>query len=467
MSLASIKKSVLQKIKPGQEEEKKINEFITGIIRVAEVVSRAQPIIVGSMGRGTWLRGDHDIDLFLMFDKGVSREGLEKMGMENAREIVSQLKGKHEVKYAEHPYLRAFFGSLKVDIVPCYRIGQGEKIISAVDRSPLHVEYVTPRLTQSMRDDVRVLKQFCKGIGVYGSEAKTLGISGYVCELLVIRYGSFEKALAAVSKFMPGQIVDVEKHWDAGKEEIQKNIRKLFRNQPLVVIDPVDRERNVAAVLSCENFMKFVKASCSFIKRPSMSHFYPDPRPLSQKEFRMLQERKTKFFSVYFCKPDVIDDILYPQLRKAMERISTVLEHSEFRVIRKHCFVDAKSRKILLTFEMECWELPLINNMPGPPIFDTKNSSSFLKKYSKPVFGPYVEGCNWVIDKKRSFKTADDAVRQFLSASAKKLHQNGIPGEVAKVIFKPRIVQHEEFWNMLRKDARFSDFMRQRYFETY
>lgn len=96
MPIAPVKKFVLSKVKPSPKEEESINSFISELLRTAGVVSKAQPIIVGSLGRGTWLKGDHDIDLFLMFEKGVSREGLEKMGMENAKEIVSQLKGKYE-----------------------------------------------------------------------------------------------------------------------------------------------------------------------------------------------------------------------------------------------------------------------------------------------------------------------------------------------------------------------------------
>jgi tRNA nucleotidyltransferase (CCA-adding enzyme) len=467
MPIAKVRKDVLNKIKPDSAEEKRINEFITQLLRVAEVISKAQPIIVGSLGRGTWLRGDHDVDLFLMFDRGVSRDGLEKTGMENAKEIVSQLKGKFEIKYAEHPYVRAFVNGIKIDIVPCYKIAKGEKIISAVDRSPLHVEYVISKLNPKLRDDVRILKQFCKGIGIYGSDAKNLGISGYICELLVIKYGSFENVMKAVSKLYPGSIIDLENHWDSKKEDVEKNIRKIFRGQPLIVIDPVDRDRNVAAVLSCENFVKFVKKSREFIKRPSMNFFYPEPKPMSPKEFKKLRDRKTKFMAVSFCKPDVIDDILYPQLRKSQERILTLLRQNEFQAIRNHYFVDEKAKKIYMVFEMECWELPLLSKMTGPPIFALKNSNDFLKKYSKPMFGPFLEGEKWVIEKQRNYKTADLLIKSFLDQSSRKLHENGIPDYIAKVIYRPRILQHEEFWNIARNDKRFSDFMRQKYFEVY
>jgi tRNA nucleotidyltransferase (CCA-adding enzyme) len=466
MQLQQVKKQILSRIKPSRQEEKKINSFIEELLGVARVVSRAKPIIVGSLGRGTWLSGDHDIDLFLMFDKGVSRDGLEKMGMENAREIAAQLKGKPTIKYAEHPYIRADFSGIMADIVPCYEIKPGEKIISAVDRSPLHVEYVVSKLSENMRDEARLLKQFCKGIGVYGSDARNLGVSGYICELLIIKHGSFERALKEISRLAPGSIIDIENHWYEG-EESEKHLKKAFGNHPLILIDPVDKDRNVASSLSCENMIRFSFMAGEFLKRPSEKFFFPKPQALSASEFNKLRERKTKFFAIAMCKPDIIDDILYPQLRKTMERLEKVLAHNEFRILRDHILVDEELGKIFLAFEMECWELPFINNMRGPPIFAAKNSKDFLKKYSRPMFGPFVMGCNWVIEKQRNFKTADAAVRDFLWQSPAKLHENGIPDHIAKEITKPKILEHEAFWNLVRGNKRFSAFMRQKYFEHY
>jgi len=43
------------------------------------------------------------------------------------------------------------------------------------------------------------LKQFMKGIGVYGSELRRRGFSGYLTELLVINYGSFLGVLKEAS----------------------------------------------------------------------------------------------------------------------------------------------------------------------------------------------------------------------------------------------------------------------------
>lgn len=462
MSVQAVKKKILSKIKPNPKEERRINTFAEVLLSTAKVVSKAKPIIVGSLGRGTWLKGDHDIDMFLMFDKGVSRDGLEKMGLENAREIVYQLKGKPVVKYAEHPYIRSNFNGVQVDIVPCYEINRGEKIISAVDRSPLHAEYVISRLDEKKRDEVRLLKQFCKGIGVYGSDAKNLGLSGYACELFVIKFGSFENSLKEISKLEPGSIIDIEDHWTGEEEE--KHLKKVFYGQPLLMIDPVDKNRNVTAALSCENFAKLSFAASEFLKKPSEKFFFPILQPLAAAEMRMIQRRETRFFAVSLHKPDIIDDILYPQLRKAMERLVKLMQHNEFRVIRSNIFSDEESEKLLIIFELECWQLPFINNIVGPPIFATRNSRDFLRKYAKPLFGPFVIGSNWVIDKQRNYRTAEDCVKDFLCQNPDKLHENGIPKNIAKEMSKSKIIQHSNFWKLVQRNKKLSSFLREKYF---
>jgi len=50
--------------------------------------------------------------------------------------------------YAEHPYIKATVDGHVVELVPCYKISKGNKIISAVDRTPLHNEYVLKNLKE-------------------------------------------------------------------------------------------------------------------------------------------------------------------------------------------------------------------------------------------------------------------------------------------------------------------------------
>ena len=466
--MEELKTFVLKKIKPDKEKQEKIKDFVRSLLSTAKIASNAQPVMTGSIGRETWLKDNHDIDLFLMFSITVSREKLEKRGLEAAKKIVKLLNGTYIKKYAEHPYLQAKINDFDVDIVPCYKIKKGEKIKSAVDRSPLHVEYVLEKLEPSLRDDVRLLKQFCRGIGIYGSDAKHSGVSGYLCELLIINYGRFEEVLKAISNSNPGLIIDIENFWfkDLTKiDETKKQLRKKFKNQPLIFIDPVDKNRNVASALSCENFIRFVNKAGEFLKNPGQQFFFPVKKGLAGKQVKILQSRKTKFLSIAFSKPDIIDDNLYPQLRKTIERLTNLMIENEFKVIRKYEFVLEDIKKIVLIFEMEEWCPPFIEKRTGPPIFAIKNSRDFLKKYENPLFGHYIEDSCWVIEKEREFKTASILLTTFLNKEPDELKKKGIPKDIAEPISKANLLQHEEFWGFIKNNKELSIFLREKYFE--
>lgn len=447
-SLAKVKKEVLEKIKPSREEEEKLNKFLKKLTETARDISKSDIVIVGSIGKFTWLSGDHDIDLFIFFQKSVSRSELEKKGLEYGKRIASSLNGKWIIKYAEHPYVQIFLDNYAIDIVPCYRIEKNEKIISAVDRSPLHLSHVLNQLPQEKRDDVRLLKQFMKGISVYSSDTKNLGFSGYVCEVLILKYKSFENVLKAAAKWKAGELIDNEKR--------KIDTRKKFPDQPLIVIDPVDGNRNAAAIISPENFIKFVNASQKFLKSPDKRYFFPLPeKPLSKNEITNLKKRGTKFIALIFRKPDIIDDILYPQARRALKRLTNLLTHSEFYVLRSYEFI---GKEIIFVFELETWELPEIQKMQGPPIF-SKNSTDFLKKYSS--CRPYLAGNIWYADRPREYKTALDLLNRFIKKDLKKLGDDGIPEKIVTDFSKAKI---ENALKLINKNKEFSAFLRKKYF---
>lgn len=457
-NVEELKLRILEKIRPSKEEKERVREFVRNIIRIAKIKSGLNAVVVGSIGKGTWLSGDHDIDLFLLFPKSTSRGDLETRGLGIGKEIVKEMKGEFEIKYAEHPYVHASIEGFEVDIVPSYAIEKGEHIKSAVDRSPLHLNYILNNLDRSLIDDVRLLKQFMKGIGIYGSEAKTLGFSGYVCELLILRYGTFEDVVKSASKWQAPAIVDI-------KYKVKKDVaRKRFPDQPLIIIDPVDRKRNAAANINAENFIRFVVAAKKFMQEPNKEYFFPPPpQPLSREEINKLKKRKTKFIAITMPKPELMDDILYPQLRKMRRRIEGILKENEFVSLRSYEWVG--KRKLVLVYELEIWSLPDIKKMIGPFIFSRKHTKEFLTKYAKPEYGPYVEKTTWVVERDRKYKDATSLLEHFLSKDVKEMKMSGIPTHLCNILFNSRLLEHHEFWNFVKKNNEFSAFLRSRYFE--
>ena len=161
------------------------------------------------------------------------------------RSILNQ----QEARYAEHPYIHGTWNGMEVDLVPCYKIDSTEHLISAVDRTPFHTRYVREHLKEDQKNDVRLLKQFMKGIGTYGAEARTRGFSGYFLELLVLRYGTFKDVINAMAGWTNGTVLSLER---AGGKRF---------NDPLVFFDPVDPARNVASALSVGSFARAIYAA--------------------------------------------------------------------------------------------------------------------------------------------------------------------------------------------------------------
>ncbi len=438
---------ILKKIKPSPQEEEKIKQFVNELLRVSKTVSGLDCVVCGSIGKFTWLRGDHDIDLFILFPKSAPREELEKKGLECGKRIASELKGTHVIKYAEHPYVRADANGYVIDIVPCYRIGKNEKIISAVDRSPLHLEYVLENLDAKKRDEARLLKQFCKGVSVYGSDTRHLGFSGYLCELMIIRSGSFVKAIKDAAK------------WGAPKI-IGAGDAKKFPNQPLVLMDPVDTKRNVAANISCENFVKFVSAARKFTDKPEEKYFFKEKsRALAEEEVKRLAGRGTQFCAIVSDKPDIIDDVLYPQMRKAVDRIATALRQNEFLLLKSAEYANGK---MVLLFEMEVFSLPNVKKMTGPNVFSKKHQREFRSKYKNDAL--FVEDIYWVAEKEREFRLASQLLKHILAKSAEELNAMGIPDNIAKALQRGRFVDGKDFWDFVKDDYSFSAFLKEKYF---
>ena len=356
MSMDSILKKVLKDVTPTEKERKETGLVLEKVLKATEDVTtprRLSHVLAGSFVRDTWMPDKKEFDLFIMFPESTSREQLEKEGLEIGKGIVKKLKGKHTIAYAEHPYVRARILGYDVDIVPAYGVKSAGNIKSAVDRTPFHNRWLSAYLPGELSKEVRLLKQFCKSLDIYGSDAKTQGFSGYLCELFIVHYNSFRSFLKVAEKWEAGEVfIDHMKH-HKGQEDI-KEMRGRFRDQPLIVIDPVDPKRNVAAVISPENFTALVKACREFLKRPSLAYFFrPETRPSIKKLSKIMKERKTRLLLVSFKRPGVIDDVLWPQLRRTGRRLSDILEEYEFRVIGWSVFGNGKS---FILLELGVWE---------------------------------------------------------------------------------------------------------------
>lgn len=391
---------MLERIKPGPSERKRLQEVSVALITRIESMAEGcglelKAMLVGSAARGTWLAGDHDLDVFL----GVGVED----DLEKALELARRISPDHREKYAEHPYIQARIDGFEVDLVPCYLVDDAAHLRSAVDRTPFHNRYVKQRIA-GLEDEVLLLKQFMKGSGVYGSELRVGGFSGYLAELLVLCYGSFAAVIEAASLWKPGLKLDLE-----GRGRVEQA-------DPLVVVDPVDPGRNVAAALTLNRMLQFALAARTFMARPDIEFFFANPpAPLSDREIEaLMEERGTLPLLIEFAAPDVVEDVLYPQLRKAESSVNALLERKGFSILRSD--VISYGNRAALLLEMEVWRLSPACRREGPPVWQADHISRFLAAHPKILSGPYIKDGRMVVEEERRYAQAADLLAAELAS---------------------------------------------------
>jgi len=413
---------ILNELRPNQEEiaaanktTKKVIDFINETCKEEGIDAKA--MAVGSVAKGTWLSGKSDIDIFIHFPTTTDMDYLKETGMYLAYKTNDALNGKASEHYASHPYLTCDIDGFEVDIVPCYEIKEGESIISAVDRTILHTKYIQKHLN-GREDEVLLLKKFMDVIGTYGSEFKTGGFAGYLCELLILNYGTFEDTLRAAQKWKFHTTIDLEDFGTAND--------KIFKEDPLVFIDPTDKNRNVGAALRIERFVDFIVASRNFLafvddeREDKVFEFF---RPLKKQHLfnksneeiadyivESFNDRQTQTLVIKFPIPEMSADALHPQLLKTIDSICEKLEAEEFSVF-KHAYWTDEEKCVIFTIELNVFKQGKYYIHQGPKVWPQKACENFKAKWGDALY-PLDE--YMVLTRERQFKTAKEFITHLL-----------------------------------------------------
>lgn len=379
--------------------------------------------LMGSIAKDTFLTGDNDLDIFVFFPTDTSEETLEEEGLAIGEAVFDRFDGDYEVEYAEHPYTKGDIDGYEVEIVPAYNVESGAAIRSSVDRTPFHEAWVNEHLTDEEKDQVVLLKAFLRGQALYGSTLKVQGFSGYLCELLIAAYGDFRTVLDHAVAWDREEVLDPADHHDDG---LPPELQEKFSEDSLVVIDPVDPDRNVAAVLTTENYARFVYSAWQYLQEPDTACFFPEDTVPDAAAIQDAAEQRGDFVSVQFPAPDMIDDLLYPQLRRLMRRLTQALEDNEFRIVESGFHVG--DDQIWLLFELQTAELPDTRKHRGPPVFhNTDHIENFTEKYAD----AWVEGERLTTIVDREYPHAADLLRDVLGGD---LQAHGVPEQLVPVV---------------------------------
>ncbi|MEM0140249.1 MAG: CCA tRNA nucleotidyltransferase [Ferroplasma sp.] len=371
---------------PDDAERAKLSHIADDVLEAIRDICRtekinAKAVEVGSVSKHTNLKCS-DIDIFITFSREYSTEFIEKKGLEIGHRI---LKNGFE-KYAEHPYVSGTIDSVKIDIVPAYMIEEGQHIISTVDRTPLHTKYVNEHADKDKLHDILLLKAFMKSINVYGSEIFTSGFSGYLCEVLIIHYNSFNGFIKHMSG-LKGKLIVPENYDDASR----------YR-EPVIIIDPVDSTRNAGAAVSEENLSK-LKLACKIYLAGDYS--------LLTGNGKIAINRKNNIKIFLMPKPDIIDDIIYPQAVRFKNKIWNIFKNFDFLPISSEIYM-GKEIQILIEYERE--SMPAIKIHQGPPVYSNE-AIKFINIWNNDnrlMRGPYIIGDRVYADVKNIDEKFDD-----------------------------------------------------------
>jgi tRNA nucleotidyltransferase (CCA-adding enzyme) len=361
-------------------------------------------VVAGSAARGTFLSDRLDIDLFLLFPPDLSRERLREEGLALGHAVLEN----PSTRYAEHPYLRGTFEGFAVDAVPGYAVDDPSKPLSPVDRTPFHQQYLAARETPRHIVEIRLAKQFLRALGVYGSEAKTEGFSGYLLELLILEFGSLRGWLSAARSWrVPVRLAA------PGKEP-----PRLPEDVALVLADPVDPNRNVATALSRRNLGLTILAAGAYLDNPDPSWFEVRAHPPWSKSdaLRKVRERESHIVVVRLPKPALVDDTLYPQVRKAERAVADELSRSGFVILGSASAAGGES--VVLLVELAYPLRPAVQSRDGPPA-GIDRVGSFLEKWSAPgaavAQGPFVrDDGSLAVESRVGVRDAETVVKESL-----------------------------------------------------
>ncbi len=273
----AIFQQVLVNIKPSPEEAASFQGTVDGFLRKLNAALRplhAKALLGGSGAKGTWLRGAHDADIFVLFDfqKYAKRSHLLADILEKP---LKKLFKSYERLHGSRDYFQILAGGYVFELIPILQIQKAAEALNITDISPLHADWVTKNSDGKLRDDIRLAKQFCRAQKCYGAESYIRGFSGYVLEVLAIHFGGFLPLLQNIIRWdekKEKEVIDIMKYY-GGKKEAFKEMNQSKLGSPFILIDPTDRTRNAAAALSYEKFALFKKKAKEFLESPNAKFF--------------------------------------------------------------------------------------------------------------------------------------------------------------------------------------------------
>jgi tRNA nucleotidyltransferase (CCA-adding enzyme) len=364
---------IIKKIEFSEYELSEIRKEVNGFQERLKkgVGKQAEVFIGGSYAKGTMLKkGKIDIDVFVIFpeDKGDLSEKL--------RKFLTRAGFKFSTIHGSRDYFQVNVKGITFEIVPIFKIKKAEQSKNITDISPLHVKWLIGKIKKkpNIPKEIILSKIFCYSQNCYGAESYISGFSGYALEVLTVYYKSFMNFLKQASKWdlKTKIIIDPEKYYK-NKDEILREINKAKQEGPLILIDPVQKERNVCAALNKKTLENFVKTAKSFLRNASYTYF--EKKPIDFERWK----KKEGFFIIKATTLKKKTDIAGAKLKKFLDFIDYESYKNGFKIIKKEIDFDEEELEAKFYVLVEKCDEMLVK---GPPTnLDKKHILAFKKKW--------------------------------------------------------------------------------------
>ncbi|MBU1321487.1 MAG: CCA tRNA nucleotidyltransferase [Nanoarchaeota archaeon] len=395
--MMSVLSKVIKKIKPAKQEFKVVDSLIKQINALLKKKKiKAVCVAGGSYAKGTILKNDFDVDLFVRFDyKMYKKKDISKL-LEKA---IAPLKP--EMVHGSRDYYQLRKNKILFEFVPVLNIQDYKQAVNVTDMSPLHVDYVKKHMSLRLADEVRLAKQFCKATNVYGAESYIRGFSGHVLDLFIIYYGSFENLLMQASVWGERVILDPAAHLKDPLRELNKSKTE----SPLIIVDPIQPDRNAAAAVSREKFELFKQKARAFLHKPSEKFF--EIKKLNAGE---LKKKAGKNWLVLLkVKPlKGKDDVVGTKILKCFEHIGTHLKKHEFNALESGWEFDQKQSLIYFIINKVKMSDKIV--LRGPPVKAKIDAKRFKAKHKK----VFEKNKNLYAEEKREYKTPEALIKNLI-----------------------------------------------------
>jgi tRNA nucleotidyltransferase (CCA-adding enzyme) len=331
----------------------------------------ADASIGGSVAKGTHIKDNFDADIFVKFSI--------KFKGKNISDILEKILLKMKLKFSRVHGSRDYFqikNSFTYELVPVLDVKDYREAENVADMSPLHVHYFLKQFAKNkkLKDEIRITKVFMKASRVYGAESYIKGFSGHVVDLLLVKHKTFLDLIESAAKWKDEVIIDIEKYHIDPKMSL--NTSKIAG--PLILVDPIQKNRNAAAALSKECFDNFKYCCREFLKKPSKEFFIkPDFNEVVDQ--KVAQLKNNTFFIMNIVPLEGKRDVVGSKVLKIKEHLEAKAKEYDFKLSWSDWEFNENMSRICFAFDDK--PLATEKNIQGPPIAMSEAVRLFQKAH--------------------------------------------------------------------------------------